>query len=64
MDYQHAIGDAKVDTDDEGYEGETAMGQEAKVASKEPERVVFNPSDDVPFDHQALRGRLWVGNEG
>lgn len=64
MNYQHAIDDAKEDTDAEGHESETSVGQEAKVASKEPESVVFNPSDDVPFDHQALRGTLWVGNEG
>lgn len=60
MDDQHAIGDEKVDTDAEEQEGEATLGQEAKVASKEPESVVFNPSDGVPFDHQALRGRLWV----
>lgn len=63
MDDQHAIDDEKVDIDAEEQEGETALGQEAKVASKEPESVVFNPSDGVPFDHQALRGRLWAGSK-
>lgn len=60
MDYQHDIDDSKVDTDAEGQEDETTVGQEAKVASKEPESVVFNPSYAVPFDPQALRGRFCV----